>query len=57
MIMHKLHYEDDLGILAGTILAYFPYFEKIKVGMWDHFALYLCSFVRMSSCLSPCNNF
>jgi hypothetical protein len=28
-------------------LAYFPYFEKIKLGLWDYVAVYVCV------CVSP----
>jgi hypothetical protein len=30
--------------MTGPFLAYFTYFEKIKVGLWDHLAV--CVFVN-----------
>jgi hypothetical protein len=36
-------------ILRTNLLAYIPYFEKIKVGLWDHVAVCVCVCV----CVSP----
>jgi hypothetical protein len=38
-------YCTEIGIQIiyhSTLLACFPYFEKIKVGLWDHIAVCMC---------------
>jgi hypothetical protein len=41
-------------LLSSALLAYFPYFENIKVGLRDHLAVCVC--VCLSERESPSNN-
>jgi hypothetical protein len=34
--------------LTVYFLAYFAYFEKIKIGVWDHYAVYLSVYLCSS---------
>jgi hypothetical protein len=46
-------YMDKCLHLAFSVLAYFPYFEKIKVGLWDHVAVRVFVCVRVCVCVFP----
>jgi hypothetical protein len=35
-----------------SFLAYFPYFEKIEVGLWDHVAVCVCACARARAYVS-----
>jgi hypothetical protein len=38
---------------VGTYLTYFPHYEKIKWGLWDHLSVcfFVCVYVYLSVCL------
>jgi hypothetical protein len=38
----EFHYFDESMMFCGELLAYFPYFEKIRVGLWDYVAVCVC---------------
>jgi hypothetical protein len=40
---------------VGTFLAYFPHYEKIEWGLWDHLSVCfsVCVYVHLPVCLPP----